>query len=319
MREEAERLAPSILELLAEQSMLAILDALAERPLRPVELERRLPHAGHSLLMARLRQLLLRRAVFHRRSSGLPPTAHYGLTTAGRELLEIATDARRWERRWQPPSDPCNGLAALSVVADARTLAMICALAEQPLGPRGIARLAGNIGQASLMRRIARLLLDRIIVRESVRGQVRYRLTEGGRQLCLLPVRAARWEWRYATPVDPIFASDLASVVRLLTPLARLPAHLTGACHLHVASSRCREPDVYLAAALGSVQAMRLPPQRSPSATIRARPRAWCEILLGTRPIARAASGDEALLLGILGALSGALLSKPVDMRRNGT
>src|ERR1700726_3340261 len=90
-----EQLGLRALKLLAQGSMVAILRGLADGALRPAELEHRLPDAGHSVVMRRLRHLLESQLATYERRPGLPPhgrnagipdEARYSLTDPGRML-----------------------------------------------------------------------------------------------------------------------------------------------------------------------------------------------------------------------------------------
>ncbi len=85
------------LRLLADERARAIMRALADKPLRPTGLERRLPGFGRSATRWRLSQLL-RDGILTRTNDG--DQVHYGLTTAARQLGLIATLAARWEQEW---------------------------------------------------------------------------------------------------------------------------------------------------------------------------------------------------------------------------
>ncbi len=90
----------SVLRLLAEKSTVQIMRELAGGPLRPSELEQRLPCVAHSALIRRLGDLAHWGAVAHERVVQLSPRAYYSLTGAGRALLEIPDAAARWEADW---------------------------------------------------------------------------------------------------------------------------------------------------------------------------------------------------------------------------
>jgi DNA-binding HxlR family transcriptional regulator len=75
-------------------------------PIRPAELERGLPDAGHAVVIRRLRRLLHGELVScerqfglspHPRSATVPRRAYYSLTDSGRMLLEVTAEADRWE------------------------------------------------------------------------------------------------------------------------------------------------------------------------------------------------------------------------------
>jgi DNA-binding HxlR family transcriptional regulator len=308
MFHEEEPSGPSILALLAEEWTVAVIGALADPALRPSELERVLPQAGHSLLMNRLGQLSLKHAVVNRRSAGLPPHAHYSLTCAGHELLAIVADAERWERRFRSAGDAGEGVWALRTVADRRTLAMLCALAGGPLSSRELADRVGHIARSTLTRRLERLTQAAILVRESHSAPARHRLSEGARRLSILPLRATYWEWRFSHPADPQLASDLAGLVSLLAPLAKPPARLRGSCELRVDDARARRPGLHVDVASGEIRRALHAPAEEPRASGRASPAAWCEALLLRRPQAIETSGDGVLLASVLGALSDVLL-----------
>ena len=104
---ERDELGARALKLLDEESMVAVLRGLADGAQRPAELEERLPDAGHSVVMRRLRHLLEHELVTYEYLPGVPPRvdgggipheAHYHLTDAARALLEIIAQADRWER-----------------------------------------------------------------------------------------------------------------------------------------------------------------------------------------------------------------------------
>jgi DNA-binding HxlR family transcriptional regulator len=114
MTTEREPLGLRALQLLAEDRMVSVLGGLSDGPIRPAELERGLPDAGHAVVIRRLRRLFRRlRHLLHgelvscERQFGLPPhprsaavprRAYYSLTDAGRMLLEVTAEADRWER-----------------------------------------------------------------------------------------------------------------------------------------------------------------------------------------------------------------------------
>jgi DNA-binding HxlR family transcriptional regulator len=107
MTTEREPLGLRALQLLAGNRMVSVMRGLTDGPIRPAELERGLPDAGHAVVIRRLRRLLHGELVSCERQFGLPPhprsaavprRAYYSLTDAGRMLLEVIAEADRWER-----------------------------------------------------------------------------------------------------------------------------------------------------------------------------------------------------------------------------
>jgi DNA-binding HxlR family transcriptional regulator len=96
---QARGTAPGVatLQLLADEHAVEIIFALAEEPLRPIELERNLPDFGRSATRHRLSHLLCEGLVC-RTCSGA--RVHYALTAGARELRTITMLAAHWGSRW---------------------------------------------------------------------------------------------------------------------------------------------------------------------------------------------------------------------------
>ncbi|HEY5044341.1 MAG TPA: winged helix-turn-helix transcriptional regulator [Solirubrobacteraceae bacterium] len=210
---QQDQLGVRALKLLAEELMVAVLRGLAEGALRPAELEQGLPDAGHSLVMRRLHHLLERELVTYERQPGLPPhahsapiprEAHYGLTDAGRMLLDVPAEAGRWERRWcaQAERGASAGAVAIKALADDHTRKIALLLADGPLCTKELDERAADLGRSALRRRLRDLLHAGMLERR-MQGQVPvYELTAGARQLASVAVLAGRWEWRWEHPAS---------------------------------------------------------------------------------------------------------------------
>jgi DNA-binding HxlR family transcriptional regulator len=307
------------LKLLAEEWMVAVLHGLAEGALRPAELERGLPDGGHSLVMRRLRHLLDNELVTYERQPGLPPharsagiprRAHYSLTDAGRMLLEIPAEAGRWEQRWcaQAERGAAAGAVAIKALADDHTREIALPLADGPLCTSELDERAPGLGRSALRRRLRELLLTGMLQRSNQGRVPVYELTAGARHLASVAMLAGRWEWRWARPEHPAPGRDLAALLHLLAPVARVPEAVAGICRLHVDTRGAEHSDIYLAVSAGDVLALSEAPAAPAEAAGHASADAWCDaLLIGEGSIA--ISGDEALLAAVIAALGAALLA----------
>jgi DNA-binding HxlR family transcriptional regulator len=206
---QQDQLGVPALKLLAEEWMVAVLCGLADGALRPAELERGLPEAGHSLVMRRLRHLLERELVTYERQPGLPPhahsapvprRAHYSLTDAGRMLLEVPAEAGRWEQRWcaQAERGASAGAVAIKVLADDHTREIAQLLTDGPLGTKELDERAADLGRSALRRRLRDGVSTGLLERRQ-RGRVPiYELTTATRDLSSVALVAARWEQRWS-------------------------------------------------------------------------------------------------------------------------
>jgi DNA-binding HxlR family transcriptional regulator len=217
---QQDQLGVRVLKLLAEPSMAAVLHGLAEGARRPAELEQLLPDGGHSLVMRRLRHLLDRDLVSYERQPGLPPharsagiprEAHYGLTDAGRMLLEVPAEAGRWEKRWFPQAkqDDLADTLAITLLADDHTRKLALLLADGPLCTKDLDERSPDLGRSALRRRLHDLLHAGLLHRRK-RGQAPvYELTPAVRHLASVAMLAGHWESRWARPQHPEPRTDL--------------------------------------------------------------------------------------------------------------
>jgi DNA-binding HxlR family transcriptional regulator len=301
-----------ILALISQRWVVAILLELADGPLRPHELERRLPALSHAGLMRRLRELSQSGAVRHRRSRDIPPRAHYALTRSGEELLTIVDRAARWEDQAGTLASSVPGAKALRLVADQRTLAIVGGLALEPSGPRELGRRILPTGHAALMRRLVALSREGLVVRHQRDGEVIYEPTATARGLAALAILAMGWERaRDGDERDPP-PSDLLGMIRLIAPLAAPPVELHGACHLSVQGANEREAGLWLLAGggtlsvIGDAPPMRLALARAPLDT-------WLRTLLTGPPSAIVTIADPVLTAGVVGALAALLRTRRLD------
>jgi DNA-binding HxlR family transcriptional regulator len=298
--------------------MVAVLRELAGGALRPAELERRLP-AAHSVLGERLRRLLEEQLVSYERQAGMPPhahaaavphQAHYGLSDAGRMLLEVTGEACRWEAVWYAPLGKVRptGVLAIELIADQHTRKLLLLLADGPLCTAEMDARALDLGRSALRRRLHGLVLAGLLKEHRLGRTRRYELTPGARHLALVAMLAGRWEWQWWRPARLSSGADLSSLLRILAPAAHMPEPVSGICRLHLDAGGAGDPDIYLAARAGSLLALADTPVGSPQAVGHGTPEAWCDaLLLREGPIE--VSGNQALLSSVIGALNTALLA----------
>ena len=312
-----DQLGVRALKLLAEESMVAVLHGLGDGALRPAELEQRLPSAGHSLVMRRLRHLLDWELVTyeHRpgrppraRSAGTPHRAHYNLTDAGRMLLEVTAAAGCWEDTWcsQVERRGASGALAIKLTADEHMREITLLLADGPLCTADLDGRTPGLGRSALRRRLRELVLAGLLERRNRGRAPLYELTAGARHLALVAMLAGRWEWQWSKPERATPGKDLDRLLHMLAPVTHIPGPIAGICRLHFDTRGADDPDIYLAARAGRVLALADAPAAWPEAVGRATPEAWCDaLLLREGPIAM--SGDQALLAAVITALSTAL------------
>jgi DNA-binding HxlR family transcriptional regulator len=318
---ERDQLGLRTLQLLAEDWMVSVLTGLADGPIRPAELERGLPHAGHSVVIRRLRGLLDGELVSCEHQSGVPPhpgstavprRAYYSLTDAGRTLGEVTAEADRWEQTWCPELErgAPPGILALGLSANQRTRKIMLALADGPLAVGDVQSRLPDLRSSTLRRRLSNLVLGGLLERQELGRVQRYGLTARARDLAMVAMLAGRWEWQRFRPEHPVPGSDLIDLLHMLAPIAHVPRPTAGICQLHLQAHGAAAPDIYLAAQAGSIRALPEAPATPPEAVGHATPEAWCDALL--LPHGRiTVSGNRTLMRAVIGALSAALLPKP--------
>jgi DNA-binding HxlR family transcriptional regulator len=291
--------------LIARPWTIAILIELADRPCRPHELERRIAGVSHAVLMRRLTQLW--RAGVIARSGGprVSPRPHLMLTAAGRALNVLAELAELWETRTRLRTRALPGVWALRTLADEGTWQILRALSQQPLDAHELARRAGAAaGDGEPLRRLAEHMRDGLLAgRESGAGTV-YELTADARRLVALALPAMAWELRFSRPAAERAASDLVTMLRLGAPLAVVPVELTGVCAIRVVPCGSAGSGLWLRARSGRLSALGSAPAGPAAAEGHASASGWLHALLENRRRAITTVGEEALLAGVLDALS---------------
>jgi DNA-binding HxlR family transcriptional regulator len=301
------------LKLTAQRWVIAILLELADEPLRPHELERRLSGLSHAGLMRRLAELTRFGVVIHTRSRDIPPRAYYALTRSGEELLTIADRAARWEEQTRVRSNTLPGAWALRAVADHRALEAMRALAPAPCGPRELGRRIAPVAHAVLMRRLSALTLDGLVIRRERHASVLYELAPDARGLIALVILAMGWERARDGGAGARPPSDLAGMLGLMAPICGVPRELNGVCRLRIEAAGEREPEICLAAEAGSLRVLAGSSPHQPQACVRGPLDAWLRTLLTGAPTALVAAADPVLAMGVADALGEPLRTKRLD------
>ena len=232
---QQDQLGARALKLLAEESMVAVLRGLADRALRPAELEHALPDAGHSLVMRRLRHLLDSELVTYEHQPGLPPhahdagiphEAHYSLTDAGRMLLDVAAEADRWKQTWcsqDERRDPA-GTLAIKLTADYHSRKITLLLADGPLCTEDLDQRAPDLGRKALRRRLGDLRRDGYSppIAPPLNNSVRISLSSRGNWIPSHPIRTLLFRAE-RTPPHPPVSLNLSP---FHTPLTHTPSFL---------------------------------------------------------------------------------------------
>lgn len=298
-----------LLGLLADDWTWLTLCELRGEPQRQEQLEQRLPPLDSATLNKHLNRLLAAGIAVELRRSERPPLVAYQLTRAGVEARPIRPVGARWEARVAPAcaaESQRPGSTAIGLLADQWVLPILRRIAVGSHQRAEIELRIPGLAESTLDDRLHRLRDLGLLHYERHPGfpaRVEYELTPGG---CWLPATAllsTRWEWRWSRPARPQLASDLAGLVRLIAPLARVPAASHGVCELAVRSATAIEPSILVG--LHDKALTVLPASQHPVAQARAEapPLAWCHALASGHPRGLQISGQATLVDDVLTAL----------------
>jgi len=233
------------LELLADERIVRILDALRGNPMQPKDLEALLYEYPHSTLIERLQTLDRTGMVRREELGGMPNGVRYEITTAGLEFLTLSSYVDIWAARpsegvWPesdisdilpPGHDRRNRMAALAVGWNSTTLQE---LAPEPIRRTELCRLVHGLSHHQVERRLAVIedagLAERVGPRT---GVGKHRLTQLGRESMAIVLLAAFWEYRNRWPklVTPGPAA-LVEALPVLVPLLVFPDSMKGQCSM---------------------------------------------------------------------------------------
>jgi DNA-binding HxlR family transcriptional regulator len=314
---ESERAQGTVLTLLAEDRMTAVLRALADGPQRPSTVEQKLG-ASHSVVFERLNRLVDLGLLSHEHrpgepphsdSAGVPQRALYGLRDAGRAVLDVVAQAERWDAAHQPAAASRPGSMAIKLLGDRYMRAILFALADGVLQAGEIAADLLDLGRSSLRRRLRELALVGMLQAHQLGRTRSYELTCAARRLASVAIVAARWEWRWGSAQRSLPAADeLGAILSLIAPATRLSRSLAGVCRLQVQCSSSERGEIFLDAHAGRVRILSAEhaPAQVTQAIGLATPDDWSEALLSGE-LPQQSCGDQRLLVGVLRAVATAL------------
>jgi DNA-binding HxlR family transcriptional regulator len=127
---------------LADDRTRAVMMALADGPLRPGELERRLGGMGHSAVMRRLRRLALDGLLVRHPAPDGERQVRYELTTRARRLGVLVILAARWEARWEGPGGEAADASPVAPPELGGLLHVLAPLTRLPKGLAGVCQLS---------------------------------------------------------------------------------------------------------------------------------------------------------------------------------
>jgi DNA-binding HxlR family transcriptional regulator len=309
-----------VLTLLATPISGTVLLALSEGPKRLVDLRRACGSPAQTTLRAHLRELEGFGAIEKRRGSSFPAAIECELTSAGRELLFVASAIERWlgtAPEGQLPFGTPEAKAAIKALVDGWTSTMLRALAARPLSLTELDGVVTGLSYPSLERRLGAMKLAGQVQACPGEGEGKgtpYTVT-GWLRLGIAPLAAAAaWERRHL-PEDssPIGRIDTEAAFLLTLPLLRLPPQLSGSCRLGVEMNKGR--DRRLVGAMAHVEKGRIAScnvrlDSNPDAWATGSTGAWLRAVIGADVDGLELGGDQRLARALLEGLHGSLFAR---------
>jgi DNA-binding HxlR family transcriptional regulator len=222
----------------------------------------------------------------------------------------VTAAATRWQDTWCPSAAQRRVASSLAIrlLADDHVGDILLALADEPLSGRGLDRCVPGLGRLALRRRLHELVQAGLVERDGRLSVPRYELTTAARRLALVAVLAVRWERRWAPPEKSTRVTDFRDLLRMLAPIAVIPEPLAGVCHLRVETAEAADHDIYLEAGEARLLLLEGVPSAPPGVIGQATAEGLCDALVhGSGQFE--VSGDGALLMSVIGALSAALVA----------
>ena len=296
------------LTLLAQPLNLPILSALGGGPMTLAALTEAVGPAAPSTVRRHLRAL-----------AGAGAVALAGkseLTTAGRELLDLATVLGVWLGRSPRGPVALESRAArepVKALTDAWSAGIVRALAAAPLGLTELDSLIADVSYPSLERRLAAMRRTGQIELVPGSGGRPYTVSRWLRQAAAPLAAAVRWERRWLPGATaPVTRVDVEAGLLLALPLLDLPAELSGSCRLVVeleGRRGSRLAGVVALVAAGRIAALSSRLRGEPDASASGPTGAWLEAVTERRMQLLGLEGGRELGLAVVGGLHDALFA----------
>lgn len=223
---------------LAAPLNVAVISALADRPMRQIELRRAVGFPAETTLRAQLKRLRTFGLLESRQVNRFPAPVELQLSRAGHQLLRVADVADGWLKR--SPHGPTrlgsnSAKAALKALAEAWSSTMLRALASGPRALTELDRLIAPLSYPALERRLnAMRLAGQIEPCPRTHPGTPYALTSWARYGLAPLTAAAQWERRHLRDFPPTTRLDAEAAFLLLAPLLRPAGEVAGSCRMVV-------------------------------------------------------------------------------------
>jgi DNA-binding HxlR family transcriptional regulator len=234
------RVGGTVLSLIAAPLSVPILRAHLDGPLRLPDLRERIGGAAQTTLRGQVGNLREIGALERRVRSGMPYTVENELTSAGRDVLEVAEIVEAWlsdapQGAIVLGSEPAKG--ALRALIGGWGSTMLRALAARPLSLTELSSVIGDHSYPALERRLSALRVARQVEPgpDAERGAKPYAVTSWTRHAVAPLVAAGRCECRhFPTMTKPLARLDIEAAFLLAVPLVDLEVTRSGSCLLAV-------------------------------------------------------------------------------------
>jgi DNA-binding HxlR family transcriptional regulator len=214
-----------------------VLQACANQPLAPSQLEEAFPWAPQSTMRSSLAKLTEIGALTRSPGDGQARGAAMELTQAGRELLPVAAALEWWLEGGPNGPIPLEDPAAQGIV---RVLmagwdsTVIRVLAEQPRSLIELQTRISELNYPALKRRLTKLRSTGMVVPGKTANGLAYEVSDWLRRAVVPLTLAGRWERRHQVGRGPIAQMDLEAAFMLALPLVQLSSGADGACGLAI-------------------------------------------------------------------------------------
>lgn len=299
-----------LMRLLGAGASGAILMALGRGPLRTKRLTQQVPGYVPRSVYRYAAKLATLGVIEREEEPGVPSKVVYRLSRpCGGQLYELIEgfagaslerlpDGRIDSRAW----------ASLGSLADLWEAGMIEELSREACSPTQLARIPHGLSYHQVVRRVALFKADGMLREQPSRGRRHsYVLTEKARRKAILFLAIDRWRNDNVAVEsrEPLTAAEMATMLRVVLPLARAPRHAGRCVRLSVSDEDSGEtkPGEIWARVEADGAVVASSPLESPSACARGRVEDWTALLLDSDSKRVFVDGEAEVVTEALGAL----------------